>query len=470
VEATFTVPKSGDYVVLVKYAAGIDTSRSLLLDGRVPFREAGYIPFTFTGGWSTEKNDWRFVFLGAEVPGVNLPWRVFLPAGTHTLRLDNAAGGGFNLDWLALVPPGMTREQAVSAFGDKDAHNGPPRRAVIHDWHGLFWYDPTVPAAKRGGLPRHRDNEDLGLYTARSSWTDPHATFLGYKCGPAAGESVLRTFGLLISGHTEPDQGSVVFYYGPHAVLPAPGYAHPVRLTQDHSVTVLESVSKKSPGRLVGQYGEGGQWFSNAWKYIRSSPTTLRAEHAPGYDTFLSELGGIYQPTGGYNAKTQAPNTLLSYQRSVTYLPTGVLVIVDKLEAPTPQTFDFRLLTEARDMTQQGRTFDFTVAGTPGRIVDFSPQPCQRIVTREKVNAWNNAGNDPTARAVATLKAAGRAEAIFAAVLGMNGAEKGVTVQADGNGIVIGGVHGGPIRLDWMPQARPLAADPTKPAPGRQGQ
>ena len=463
VSTTFTVPTAGFYTILAKYASGADAVRSLLLDDKIPFREASYIPFVSSGGWATDKNQWRVIFLGAEVPKVEQPWRVYLSAGPHTLTLSNDAGGGLNLDWLAFVPAEMSKADALAKIGDPDPGNPPAVGAVVHNWHGLFWYDPSVPAASWSDLTLYRDNDDLGLYTARSSWTAPNATLLGFKAGPAAGKSVLNTFGLLVSGHIAPDEGFVEFYSGPHAVLAAPGYANPARLTKDYSVTVLEGADKRSAGQLIGQYGEGGEWFSNNWKYIRSNPTTLRADHKPGYDTYLAELAGVYQPTAGNNKASREMNLPTSYRRSVTYLRSGVVVIVDKLEAPTPQTFDFRLLTEAKDMAQSGKAFDFTIFGTPGRIVDFSPQPTELVMTKEKVNAFANPGNDPTTRNVATLKVANQPKAIFAAVLGMNGAEKGIAVQASDQEIVITGAPGGPIHLSWMSQAQPIAADPSHP-------
>lgn len=291
VGTTFTIPRDGWYTVLVKYAAGIDAARSLKIDGKLPFREAGYVPFASTGGWSTDKNEWRFVFLG---------------------------------------------EAVLAKLGDTDAHVAVAGDEVTHNWHGLFWYDPSVPSAKWSDLLTYRDNDDLGLYTARSSWTAPNATWMGFKCGPVSGREVLNTFGLLVSGHSAPDEGAIQFYYGPHAVLAAPGYAHPVRLTRDYSITVVEGKAKWNQGQLVGQIGEGGQWFSNNWKTIRANPTTLFVDHKPNYHTYLAELGGIYQATDGSNAVGRAANTVSSYRRSVTYLTNGAIVVVDK-SSPRPR-------------------------------------------------------------------------------------------------------------------------------------
>ena len=465
ISQTFTVPQAGLYQLLFKYAAGGPGSRTLLLDNQVPFREAGCVPFASTGGWSTDSNQWRFVYAGEEVPGFSAPWLFNLPAGQHTLTLKNDTGSGVNLDWMAWVPAGMDKAAVLEKVGDTDAHVKPALPEVIRDWHGLFWYDPSVPSAKLSDLPTYRDNDDLGIYTARSSWTDPDATFFGFKCGPVAGKGVLENISGLWSGHSQPDQGMFQLYAGSHPIVPGSDYVHK-KMTTDHAVIVLEGNDPKhNLGQLIGQYGEGGTWFSNNWKYITSSPTTLFVEHTPRYHTFLSDMSGIYQAAGGNNKASRLANTPSVYRRSVTYLPSGVVVVVDKVAAPTPQTWRFRVPTLAKDMKSDGREFTFTVSRVPGRLIDFSPQPCETMVTYEDVQAFRNPGDDPTDRNVAVLRVANQQKAVFAAVLGINGAERGITVQASDAGIVINGVAGGSITLDWKPQLQPLAADPTLHAP-----
>ena len=460
IEKTFTVARAGNYQILLKYAAGGPASRALMIDGKVPFREAGYVPFLPTGGWSTDSNQWRFVYAGEEVPGQKTPWLFPLTAGTHTLTIRNDTGNGVNLDWVAFVPAGMAKDAVIAKAGDIDAHVAAPTADATRDWHGLFWYDPAVPSATLSAEPLFRDNDDLGIYVARSSWTDPRATLMGFKAGPVAGKGVLKSIPGLWSGHSQPDEGMFEFYYGSHAVVSGSDYTHH-RLTTDHPVVVLEGNDpNRNQGQLIGQYGEGSQWFSNAYKFIRTSATTVWTAHTPNYHTYMADLGGVYQPAGGNNKASRDANTMSLYRRSITYLPQGVVVVVDRVEAPTPQTFRFRIPTQAKDMAVSGRVWTFKIGRTPGRIVDVSPQAYEASVTHEPVDSYRNPGSDPAARNVATLRAVGQTSAIFAVVLGMNGAERGITVQASGEGIVIRGGPGGPIPLDWMPQARPPAAHP----------
>jgi hypothetical protein len=69
--------------------------------------------------------------------------------------------------------------------------------------------------------------------------------------------------------------------------------------------------------------------------------------------------------------------------------------------------------------------------------------------------AHNNPTGDAPARNVASLIAKDTSKAIFATVIGVNGAEKGITVKADENKIEILGAPGGTINLDWKPEKKP---------------
>ncbi|MDF3059305.1 MAG: Heparinase II/III-like protein [Rariglobus sp.] len=97
----FTVPKDGRYAVRVRYALGTpgDSVRTATLDGDPLVTAGDPAAFAPTGGWSSERNDWREVWLGAGGEAVLLE----LKAGDHALVLRNEQGA-LNLDWLEVVP------------------------------------------------------------------------------------------------------------------------------------------------------------------------------------------------------------------------------------------------------------------------------------------------------------------------------------------------------------------------------
>jgi len=77
----FDVPKSGSYVIAVKYMQDekkdMPVFRRLKIDGVMPFREAGSIPFPFGSGWQN-----------ATISDGETPYRFYLEQGKHTLTLD----------------------------------------------------------------------------------------------------------------------------------------------------------------------------------------------------------------------------------------------------------------------------------------------------------------------------------------------------------------------------------------------
>lgn len=80
------VPEDGYYNITVKgrqnYSRGSVSSRTLYIDGEIPFEEAKSISFDY-------KNDWECKTLGDKDGN---PYEFFLTAGTHTLRLEATLG------------------------------------------------------------------------------------------------------------------------------------------------------------------------------------------------------------------------------------------------------------------------------------------------------------------------------------------------------------------------------------------
>ncbi len=98
IEWTVTVPESGEYLLAVRYCATERVRRAVAIDGR-PVGE-GEFWFPATGGFSSERNDWRHeVLRGPD----GEPAIIELAAGAHTLRMTNVDGKGMNMDYLLLL-------------------------------------------------------------------------------------------------------------------------------------------------------------------------------------------------------------------------------------------------------------------------------------------------------------------------------------------------------------------------------
>lgn len=98
VDWEFTIPQTGAYFLLARYACPVTSQRRAAIDGR----DCGTLSLPATGGYSSAaQDDWRVELLrdaGGE------PIALKLTAGRHTLRLANTDGVGCNLDYVDLLP------------------------------------------------------------------------------------------------------------------------------------------------------------------------------------------------------------------------------------------------------------------------------------------------------------------------------------------------------------------------------
>ena len=72
----------------------------LSVDGLPADGVQGGFAFPPTGGWSSDRDDWKEVWLAQS----GRVYVVRLGAGEHVLALKNVVGGAIRLDWIALVP------------------------------------------------------------------------------------------------------------------------------------------------------------------------------------------------------------------------------------------------------------------------------------------------------------------------------------------------------------------------------
>lgn len=86
IEWEFTVPADGLYSIAINalqnFNRGALSFRRISINGEVPFQEMNAVPFGFRTGWRMER-------LG----GTDDPYLFWLPAGTHTIRMEAVLGG-----------------------------------------------------------------------------------------------------------------------------------------------------------------------------------------------------------------------------------------------------------------------------------------------------------------------------------------------------------------------------------------
>ncbi|WP_026653057.1 extracellular solute-binding protein [Butyrivibrio proteoclasticus] len=87
IEWDFEVPEDGYYNIMIKgrqnYQRGSVSSRKVMIDGEVPFKELEEISFSYA-------NDWECKDLASED---GTPYNIYLTKGTHTIRLEATLGG-----------------------------------------------------------------------------------------------------------------------------------------------------------------------------------------------------------------------------------------------------------------------------------------------------------------------------------------------------------------------------------------
>lgn len=98
-----TVEHTGWYQIGLKYCLeGDGATRSLRLNGEPIHPSLNTMTLTGTGGWSNGADQWSLIPIC--LPESDTPMLVRLEQGEHVIRLENAGGGGVNLDYIVLVP------------------------------------------------------------------------------------------------------------------------------------------------------------------------------------------------------------------------------------------------------------------------------------------------------------------------------------------------------------------------------
>ena len=143
IEWTVDVKEAGLYTLCLRskqnFNSGMITTRTLSVDGEIPFAEARNIGFHYSGNWQ--------IVTPADSDGN--PYKFYFSAGTHTLRLTNTLGelGGLlrQIEESSLVLNTLYRQvrmvvgTSVDAYRDYHLENYiPDIEKTIADQHELF--------------------------------------------------------------------------------------------------------------------------------------------------------------------------------------------------------------------------------------------------------------------------------------------------------------------------------------------
>jgi len=249
----------------------------------------------------------------------------------HSLALYHRLAGAYrdgHAQWLATY----VREH----FLGREWHESGVKPGVRAEGYlELIWYDPSVPETGPDHLPTSAYFPDLGLVTARTSWSG-NATALSFKSAPGGGHRAWDTshrtrrergWDTLNAGHHHPDSNTVVLIgHGAHLAVDE-GYSNRKR-TDHHNVVLVDG---------QGYVGEGRY---HVYKDLpeRYQARTHSVVLADGWTHCIGEAGALYPDELG----------VTRVSRRVLFSPSGAVLLVDDLAADAERNWTWLLHTDHR--------------------------------------------------------------------------------------------------------------------------
>ncbi|MBN2289946.1 MAG: DUF4962 domain-containing protein [Candidatus Glassbacteria bacterium] len=221
----------------------------------------------------------------------------------------NWHGPEHQLFWLA----GQFRNEAAQWAG-KYLVGLNPKGLGSASWMAPVFYDPGVAAADPARFTTFKHFTDNGQVMMRSSWTDPSAMLIAFKCGPFMGKAISAgapfDYG---SNHSHPDEGSFQVSARGEYLAIDPLYTG-FKLTGNHSTMLFKG---------QGQLGEKVVWMAVAEAVeFGHYPEIVEAVAADGYDYVAGEVARAYHPALG----------LKKFTRHLVFVKPDILVLVDDID------------------------------------------------------------------------------------------------------------------------------------------
>ncbi|HVO09393.1 MAG TPA: alpha/beta hydrolase fold domain-containing protein [Vicinamibacteria bacterium] len=179
-------------------------------------------------------------------------------------------------------------------------------------WMMLLGYDPGVPPADPRTFATFARFPEVDQVMMRSSWTDPQATLVGFKCGPFMGRSLSKyavfDYG---TGHQDADSGSFQLFSHGRFLAIDPLYTGRER-TEDHSTVLF---------KRHGQLGEQAAFGSMEALRFGHYPQVVRATTSDRYDYVVGDVARAYHPALGVER----------FRRHLLFLKPDVLAVADEI-------------------------------------------------------------------------------------------------------------------------------------------
>ncbi|MFC1613661.1 DUF4962 domain-containing protein [Gemmatimonadota bacterium] len=189
-----------------------------------------------------------------------------------------------------------------------------PRGMGSATWMGLVFYNDKIATARPEELPTFKHLTDNGQVMMRSSWTDPSAMLIGFKCGPFMGRAISADapfdYG---ANHSHPDEGSFQIFAQAEYLTIDPLYTG-FKLTSNHNTMMFKG---------QGQLGDKVVWMATA-EAVKFShyPEIVKEVSTAGYDYVVGEVARAYHPALG----------LKNFTRHLVFVKPDILVMADEIE------------------------------------------------------------------------------------------------------------------------------------------
>lgn len=180
-------------------------------------------------------------------------------------------------------------------------------------WLMMLSYDPSIKPADLATFPTFKHFPEIDQVMMRSSWTDPDATLVGFKCGPFLG----HTFSPIAkfdygTGHQETDAGSFqLFSHGQFLVID-PGYTGR-KNTYNQNTMLFKG---------HGQLGELAGFGSAEALLFHHFPEIVYTHTSEIYDYVVGDVTKAYHPALG----------LTKYVRHMLFIKPDILLIADEIQ------------------------------------------------------------------------------------------------------------------------------------------
>jgi hypothetical protein len=188
-----------------------------------------------------------------------------------------------------------------------------PQGLGSHGWLMLLGYDPSVKDADPAGFSTFRHFAEIDQVMMRSSWTDPDAMLVGFKCGPFMGRTLspdaVFDYG---TGHAAPDAGAFEIFSRRQFWAIDPLYPG-VKRTANYNTMLFKG---------VGQLGEQAAFGSMEALYFKHYPHVIHAAAGSAYDYTVGDVTRAYHPALG----------LRRFIRHLLFIKPDILLVADEVE------------------------------------------------------------------------------------------------------------------------------------------